>query len=205
LTIVALAAKGVQAYKASREHHLGKRRLSRVRIFGALPVRVRPWLSKLAGKMIVELCNSLKRFEGVRANESGLPSYHEAYCDLRLYPQQRFMGTQILDLSSRLPRLVPACRGACRGSISTCLRQVEGETTRQESPWMQGPEGRPPNVSPARKGWETDPEDDERRRRGTKPAFLTETAHAVMMEPRTGNPGRDDKSKICVPMKRSCG
>src|ERR1700730_13812400 len=25
---------------------------------------------------------------------------------------------------------------------------------------MQGPEGRPPNVSPARKGWEIDPEDD---------------------------------------------
>src|SRR5882724_9205279 len=25
---------------------------------------------------------------------------------------------------------------------------------------MQGPEGRPPNVSPARKGWETDPEED---------------------------------------------
>ncbi|MEA2261875.1 MAG: hypothetical protein QOJ51_4700, partial [Acidobacteriaceae bacterium] len=24
----------------------------------------------------------------------------------------------------------------------------------------QGPEGRPPNVSPARKGWETDPEED---------------------------------------------
>ena len=45
-------------------------------------------------------------------------------------------------------------------SNSTCLRQVEGEMTRQESPWMQGPEGRPPNVSPARKGWEIDPEDD---------------------------------------------
>ena len=25
---------------------------------------------------------------------------------------------------------------------------------------MQGPEGRPPNVSPARKGWEIDPEED---------------------------------------------
>ena len=32
--------------------------------------------------------------------------------------------------------------------------------TRQKSPWMQGPEGRPPNVSPARKGWEINPEDD---------------------------------------------
>jgi hypothetical protein len=29
-----------------------------------------------------------------------LPSHHEAYCDLRLYQQQRFMGTQILDLRS---------------------------------------------------------------------------------------------------------
>jgi hypothetical protein len=52
-------------------------------------------------------------------------------------------------------------------SNSTCLRQVEGEMTRQESPWMQGPEGRPPNVSPARKGWEINPEEDERRRCGT--------------------------------------
>ena len=25
---------------------------------------------------------------------------------------------------------------------------------------MRGPEGRPPNVSPARKGWEINPEDD---------------------------------------------
>jgi hypothetical protein len=25
---------------------------------------------------------------------------------------------------------------------------------------MQGPEGRPPNVSPARKGWEIDPKKD---------------------------------------------
>ena len=32
--------------------------------------------------------------------------------------------------------------------------------TRQRSLYMQGPEGRPPNVSPARKGWETDPEED---------------------------------------------
>jgi hypothetical protein len=24
-----------------------------------------------------------------------------------------------------------------------------------KSPWMRGPEGRPPNVSPARKGWES--------------------------------------------------
>jgi hypothetical protein len=30
----------------------------------------------------------------------------------------------------------------------------------------QGPEGRPPNVSPARKGWVINPK-DERRRRGT--------------------------------------
>src|SRR5271168_1466591 len=32
--------------------------------------------------------------------------------------------------------------------------------TRQSLPWMQGPEGRPPNVSPARKGWEINPEND---------------------------------------------
>jgi hypothetical protein len=32
--------------------------------------------------------------------------------------------------------------------------------TRRRSPEMQGPEGRPPNVSPARKGWEIDPEQD---------------------------------------------
>src|SRR6202011_1862346 len=32
--------------------------------------------------------------------------------------------------------------------------------TRQRWPYMQGPEGRPPNVSPARKGWEIDPEED---------------------------------------------
>jgi hypothetical protein len=33
--------------------------------------------------------------------------------------------------------------------------------TRQRSPWMQGPEGRPLNLcSPARKGWEIDPEED---------------------------------------------
>jgi hypothetical protein len=31
--------------------------------------------------------------------------------------------------------------------------------TGQRSPSMQGPEGRPPNVSPARKGWEIDPEE----------------------------------------------
>jgi hypothetical protein len=36
-----------------------------------------------------------------------------------------------------------------------CLRQIEGKMTRQRSQWMQGPEGRPQNVSPARKGWET--------------------------------------------------
>jgi hypothetical protein len=29
-----------------------------------------------------------------------------------------------------------------------------------KSPWMRGPEGRPPNVSPARKGWEINCEDD---------------------------------------------
>jgi hypothetical protein len=55
------------------------------------------------------------------------------------------------------------CHPACPGvpwEQSTCLRQVEGEMTRQRSPWMQGPEGRPPNVSPARKGWEIDPEQD---------------------------------------------
>jgi hypothetical protein len=72
---------------------------------------------------------------------------------LFLYQQQHFKGTQHF-------RFVIPPAPACRGSISTCLRQVEGETTRQKSPWMQGPEGRPPNVSPARKGWETDPEDD---------------------------------------------
>jgi hypothetical protein len=33
----------------------------------------------------------------------------------------------------------------------------------------QGPEGRPPNVSPARKGWGIDRRVSERRRRGTKP------------------------------------
>ena len=33
--------------------------------------------------------------------------------------------------------------------------------TAQRSPQMQGPEGRPPNVSPARKGWEIDPEEDQ--------------------------------------------
>jgi hypothetical protein len=32
--------------------------------------------------------------------------------------------------------------------------------TPQRSPSIQGPEGRPPNVSPARKGWEIDPEED---------------------------------------------
>jgi hypothetical protein len=32
--------------------------------------------------------------------------------------------------------------------------------TRQKSLWMQGPEGRVPNVSPARKGWEIAPQDD---------------------------------------------
>jgi hypothetical protein len=32
--------------------------------------------------------------------------------------------------------------------------------TLQNRPWMQGPEGQPPNVSPARKGWEINPEDD---------------------------------------------
>ena len=41
---------------------------------------------------------------------------------------------------------------------SNSLKRVEREMTRQKSPWMQGPEGRPPNVSPARKGWEIDPE-----------------------------------------------
>ncbi len=40
-----------------------------------------PELSKLAGEMPVGLCNSLKRFE------SGLPSHHEAYCDVRRYQQ----------------------------------------------------------------------------------------------------------------------
>ena len=34
-----------------------------------------------------------------------------------------------------------------------------GAMTRQKSPWMRGPEGRLPNVSPARKGWEFNPED----------------------------------------------
>src|ERR1700722_13557577 len=32
--------------------------------------------------------------------------------------------------------------------------------TRQSSLWMQAPEGRPPNVIPAGKGWEIDPEED---------------------------------------------
>jgi hypothetical protein len=32
--------------------------------------------------------------------------------------------------------------------------------TRRKSPRTQGPEGRPLNVSPARKGWEIDPEED---------------------------------------------
>jgi hypothetical protein len=44
----------------------------------------------------------------------------------------------------------------CHPEQSTCLRQVEGEMTRQKSLRMQGPEGRPLNVSPARKGWEID-------------------------------------------------
>ncbi len=35
-----------------------------------------------------------------------------------------------------------------------------GRNDTAKSPWMQGPEGRPPNVSPARKGWEIDPEAD---------------------------------------------
>jgi hypothetical protein len=31
--------------------------------------------------------------------------------------------------------------------------QIEGEMTPPEPLWSQGPEGRPLNVSPARKGW----------------------------------------------------
>jgi hypothetical protein len=47
----------------------------------------------------------------------------------------------------------------CHPEEPTCLWQVEKEMTLQ-SPWMRGPEGRPPNVSPARKGWEINVEDD---------------------------------------------
>jgi hypothetical protein len=62
----------------------------------------------------------------------------------------------------------------------------------------KGPEGRPPNVSPARQGWGINPEDDpERRRRGTIPVVLRETlprichcysddyVHAVLQQSRT--------------------
>src|SRR5579859_4086487 len=40
------------------------------------------------------------------------------------------------------------------------LKRVGRAMTLQNRPWMQGPEGRPPNDSPARKGWEINPEDD---------------------------------------------
>jgi hypothetical protein len=60
-----------------------------------------PELSKLAGEMTVGLCNSLKRFESSQSERKQVAKSLRAYCDLRPYQQQRFMGTQILDLSSR--------------------------------------------------------------------------------------------------------
>jgi hypothetical protein len=48
----------------------------------------------------------------------------------------------------------------CHPEEPTCLWQVEKENDTAKSPWMRGPEGRPPNVSPARKGWEINFEDD---------------------------------------------
>ena len=62
----------------------------------------------------------------VRANESGLPSHHKAYCDQRLYQQQRFMGTQIIDLSSLAKPRALLCaflpnKAPCKWARSSCL------------------------------------------------------------------------------------
>jgi hypothetical protein len=49
----------------------------------------------------------------------------------------------------------------CHPEETTCLRQVKGEMTLQKSRWMRGPEGRSSNfVSPARKGWGSNPGED---------------------------------------------
>jgi hypothetical protein len=53
-------------------------------------------------------------------------------------------------------------------TIGTCeisLHNVCEEVPPQQRPgplgqWMRGPEGRPPNVSPARQGWEINPQED---------------------------------------------
>src|SRR5580704_18751750 len=42
----------------------------------------------------------------------------------------------------------------------------------------QGPEGRPPNVSPARKGWVSNDDDAERRRCGTIRVILRDISHS---------------------------
>jgi hypothetical protein len=76
-------------------------------------------------------------------------------------------------------------------SISTCLRQVEGAMTRRRSPWMQGPEGRPPNVSPARKGWEIDPKDD--------PSAVGAAPNRCVMERSRGICSSADLSWKCFP------
>jgi len=48
----------------------------------------------------------------------------------------------------------------CHPSISTCLRQVEGEMTRRRSPWMRGPEGRTAKREPSPEGLGIDLEED---------------------------------------------
>jgi hypothetical protein len=63
-----------------------------------------------------------------------------------------FCPATALPGSIALPFVIPSSQLAC-GKLSE-------EWTPKKSPWVQGPEGRPPNVSPARKGWEINPEDD---------------------------------------------
>ena len=84
---------------------------------------------------------------------------------------------------------------------------------------MQGPEGRPPNVSPARKGWEINPEEDQRRRRrGTKtessalPVSLraTYTSHRCFAWPIQASFGLSGLSRLQPPflslgVQRHCG
>jgi hypothetical protein len=53
------------------------------------------------------------------------------------------------------PMEAPLSPLSSRGADLPVSSKGSNDTAR--SPWMQGPEGRPPNVSPARKGWDSIP------------------------------------------------
>jgi hypothetical protein len=48
-----------------------------------------------------------KDWRGIRTNENGLPSHHQAYCDLRLYQQRRFMARKEALLLIKVKQQLP--------------------------------------------------------------------------------------------------